>query len=628
MPSTYEVGAVFRITDEASAVLQRIASQFRELNALIDDAKASLSSLASTRLAGLTGRIGKVGEALTSLSAAADKSTGSVVSGLGSIDAAAVASIDSLKALKAQIAEVGATSRASLGGGAPAGIRARGAGAAGGGGGLHFGRMELLRLPGGSSISLPGGPALAAAAAGAFGVYEAGEVEDAIFQLRYHLGLPATTAVHDQLRDIIGNSMSQTGFSLTSVIEAAKTEARMFKGTPGGGLDVMPEMMRAAAVEARLKGTGLEEAMQSFIGLAHMTKQYGPEQIAKLAPAFAFLSASNPSSLGSMERAASYAVPILQSGLDIDPATSLLLGTVLTRAGATNTKSGTWLRNLALNAMPGTSLMSKTAFIKHEDALKALGLVDSSGKPIWFTDGKPDLLKLLGIAGDNAAKIPLTERAAYEKQLFGAQGYGAFALLSDPAVMQQIKSLGAEMNSAEFKNRYASFMQDYSAASPIQQMRQTWADLQNVLIDVGTVALPPVTSFLKDLDQGAKDSARQINTLVSALNSLAGPISAAVGAISGAVKGLFNAGPSIGNPPPGSWPPAPHLPRPTGPLGYYGPPPGGQAVTVHTALNVDGRKLAEATSTHLAELYTHPTQAPYSDSYLGYAAPDYNFATG
>jgi hypothetical protein len=41
--------------------------------------------------------------------------------------------------------------------------------------------------------------------------------------------------------------------------------------------------------------------------------------VKKLAPAFAFLSTANPSSLSSMERAAGYAVPLLQSGLDIDP---------------------------------------------------------------------------------------------------------------------------------------------------------------------------------------------------------------------------------------------------------------------------------------------------------------------
>ena len=65
-----------------------------------------------------------------------------------------------------------------------------------------------------------------------------------------------------------------------------------------------PEMLMAAATEAKLKGTSLQESMQALIGLSHMTKEYSPEQIKKLAPVFAFLSAANPASLGGIERAA------------------------------------------------------------------------------------------------------------------------------------------------------------------------------------------------------------------------------------------------------------------------------------------------------------------------------------
>ena len=297
----------------------------------------------------------------------------------------------------------------------------------------------------------------------------------------------------------------------------------MFKGTPGGGVDVLPEMLRAAATEARLKGTSLEESMTALIGLAHMTKEYNPEQIKKLVPAFAFLSASNPASLGGIERAASYAVPILQSGLDIDPLQTLLLGTALTRAGATNTKSGTWLRNMALAAMPGTSLMSQIAFKKHEEALGALGLVDKDDQPTWFTDGKPDLIKMLGIASQHAGEIPLTKRAAYEKQLFGAQGFGGFALLADPAVKQQVAALGAEMNSSEFKARYGNFMTDYAGGSPVQQTRQTWADLENVLMDLGQVALPPVLLGLRGLDVVLKEIDAALKAFPFLSNFISGP---------------------------------------------------------------------------------------------------------
>jgi hypothetical protein len=128
-----------------------------------------------------------------------------------------------------------------------------------------------------------------------------------------------------------------------------------------------------------------------------------------------------------------------------------LLGTAPTRAGATSTKSGTWLREMALRAMPGTSMMSKMAYKKHEGALKEVGLVDNDHKPTWFTDGKPDLLKMLDIAGANAQKIPIERRAAYQE------------------------------------------------GSTVQAARTGMATFNNTMMDLGQIALPAVNKGLGDL---------------------------------------------------------------------------------------------------------------------------------
>jgi hypothetical protein len=419
--------------------------------------------------------------------------------------------------------------------------------------------------------------------------------------------------------------------------------------------------------------------MKSLVGLAHMTKTYDPDAIKKLAPVFSFLSTANPQSLSSIERAAGYAVPILQSGLEIDPVQSLLMGTALTRAGATSTKSGTWLRELALRAMPGTSLVSKTAFEKHETALKALGLVDDRGRPTWFTDGKPDLFKLTEIAGANAGKIPLTERAGIERQLFGAQGSGAFALLTDPAVRQQVQSLRGEMDSPEFRNRYASFMSDYAKQSPVQQFRTTLADFQNVLMDIGTTVLPSVTGALRDF-KSALDSIRSIlpgpsdgrsgdkwsvgTTAIegaaagavvgsffpgvgtvggAALGGVTGAAMAAihnfgvsaagagtqssgaaenVNKLTGAITGLGAAAAGAGGVFPGGTSRAPEAKR----MRFLqGPPQKDKPIQISMALDIDGRTLAQAISDQIDNLYGFPTGAPAADGSSRYFAGDHNF---
>ena len=378
-----------------------------------------------------------------------------------------------------------------------------------GGGGRGRGHGPLNVYP--TGIPVPGGhlhmrgsnAALLGGGTLAYGIYEAARLEDQVAMSLWHAQMPPTAENKKRFSDIIKDSMITTGLPMEDVGRAVQNELRMFRGTPGGGLDVLPEMLKAAAVEARVKGSSLEESMTSLIGLAHMTKSYDPAAIKKLAPVFAFLSSSNPASLSSIERAAGYAVPMLQSGLEVDPLQTLLLGTALTRAGATNTKSGSWLREMALRAMPGTSLMSRKAYEKHEEALSAFGLVDKDGKPTWFDErGKPDLIKMLDIAGSHAAGIPLTKRAAYERALFGAQGGGGFALLADPKVHEQIANLKKEMPG--FVQQYPNFLDMYKHESPVQQARVDFAELKTILIDIGETALPPVVSALRGLNDVLK----------------------------------------------------------------------------------------------------------------------------
>jgi hypothetical protein len=111
---------------------------------------------------------------------------------------------------------------------------------------------------------------------------------------------------------------------------------------------------------------------------------------------------------------------------------------------------------------------------------------------------------MLDIAGGRAASIPIEKRAAYERALFGAQGGGGFALLADPAVRQQVTSLRAEMESDDFKNRYASFTEAYRLGSPVQQARVDLAEFNVVMMDLGSHVLPPVTQALRDFSEAMK----------------------------------------------------------------------------------------------------------------------------
>lgn len=639
MITSFEVGAVFKIINEASPALRTILRQVRELRAEIDRVKANMAGLGKDLApAGLSAAVAET-QALAGAWREVAIQSNSARRALGSAATAA------RTAGGAGVPPVGVGRGGGRGRHQP-GFMAR----VGGGAGAHVGGPSIA-VPGGSHVNFRGGAAAAAGLLG-YGAYEAAEMEDAVFQLIYHSGVQNTEGNRTKFRKILQDSMVESGYGLHDIAESAKQEIRMFQGTPGGGIDVLPEMLRAATIESRLKGERPEESMKALIGLAHMTKQYDPEAIKKLAPAFAFLSTANPSSLGSIEKAAGYAVPILQSSLDIDPMQSLLLGTALTRAGATSTKSGTWLREMAIRAMPGTAIFeSEKKAERHDELLKRLGLLDDQDKPTWFSNGRPDIMKMLDIAGTNLEKIPLTERAGVERKLFGAQGSGGLALLSDKAVHDQIIALRKEMESDEFKNRYSSFQSRYNSEVTAQSARTALQEFNITMMDVGAHVLPSVNSALKDF-KAALEAVRSVipgaggegSMGKRALEGMAA--GAAAGAVSGALGGPVGvlggalAGGALGT----AYGFMESLPKTksdkdgdefvkalkesaaqsaTGELGYFA---GRQSQKpINFSLNIDGKALARAVIESASAGSDFPTQAPAADGLGQFYGGDHNF---
>jgi hypothetical protein len=372
-------------------------------------------------------------------------------------------------------------------------------GAGGGGGGSSRNILGFRPSP----LSVPGGhihgsnAAMAGMGAIGYGAYLEAEIEDATAQAMYHLHKyddETRKKIHENITGALGS-----GFSVKDISHSILDMARLFKGTPGGGMDIMPELLQSATTEARLKGTSLDEATKAFVGLAHMTKEYTPEEIRKLIPYFSFLSTAAPGSLGSMERAFSYAVPTLQSGLGMDPDQIMLAGVAMQRAGVTNTKSGTWLRSLAEYA--ARPVMEGKG--KNIDQLVALGLADESGELLWKNaQGKLDLDRLLEIAGPRALAMRPEDRLATEEKVFKERGTGAFSILSDPKVLEQMNALKKEY--PDFHADFENWKQYYGKESPVQLGRETWGDLQRILIDIGQNVLPPFVGALRTLDEVLK----------------------------------------------------------------------------------------------------------------------------
>ena len=197
--------------------------------------------------------------------------------------------------------------------------------------------------------------------------------------------------------------------------------------------------MPYAALEAKLKGVSLPEAMQAFVGLAHQANAYTTAQATPLFESMLQASLTTHASLGQITRASSYVLPGLHAAGG-DPSQVLAVLATMMQAGILNTKSGTWVNNLALNALPnslGSGLFSNK---KQNEALHILGLYKGN-EAQFYKDGKFDLLKEISIIAEAAKKLKPLEFTAATRSAFGIQGQRAAALFSQSAVLHNLDTL-------------------------------------------------------------------------------------------------------------------------------------------------------------------------------------------
>jgi hypothetical protein len=76
------------------------------------------------------------------------------------------------------------------------------------------------------------------------------------------------------------------------------------------------------------------------------------------------------------------------------------------------------------------------------------------------------------------------------------KGSGAFSVLSDPKVAEQMKLMQGEMQNPENINRVRNFMTVYGEQSTLQNARQSMQTFNVLMADIGDKALPMVNNAL------------------------------------------------------------------------------------------------------------------------------------
>lgn len=529
MISSLEVGALFKIVDDASPALQRIASELKEVQAQIEKTKAAFTSLARTSFAGVSDRLIAMNNELKGMgdvaAGAADKMALSFDRATGLMSMSLTRVAEQMATLKAENAGLTFPTPGAGLGAVPISSRRSAASGTGldgdethvGGRGGLFGRLRGgvrvndrgLRPEG--SFHLPT-PALGAVAAVGYGMYEEAEIEDQVARmiLTGQMNTEARmtgTSLFKRIRDTLQTISSETGYSPKVVGDAMLGVERQFAGLPlDKRIQIEQTIAPFAAAEARLKETGFGESFEALVGLSHMTGTYDPLKLPELMRQFSYASLITPAGIPQFRNAISYAMPMLHAGLDMDPGSVMFLTAMMQTAGITSTKSGTWLRSFFERAEP--PLGDTPADLRRLSALQDMGLVDASRHQTWMrtgSDGKTDWDKSIITLADTinkwTSKTDAATRISDLRDAFGERGGGFGALMNLPEFIGQFPRLEQAMRQFKGGSDVLGYLTDNS---PVMQTNKALADFQNVLMDIGAIALPGATNALKNLDVTVK----------------------------------------------------------------------------------------------------------------------------
>lgn len=483
----YAISVVAKLEDGVTPALLRIIESLERANALMLDFAANIRRLSSSSLT-----IGRnLEKAAAGATALGDASAG-LTRASYILDTMAASSADVARNLSA------------------ANAAGRNLGRTPPGGGIAFRAARPSEEDGAAPRALRT-TAMAGLGALGYGVYENARLTDTITRAVMTDGTPPAgqAAAVAAYRARIMSEAPKYGYAahgLGDFAEAYLSASRLLRGmSDSERMSIIDSVLPYAAQEAFLKKISLQESLSAFIGAAHMAGAYTPQDIRHILPALINTSLATNASMTRIENAAGYAVPILRTGLDIDPAKVFTMVALMQRAGIQNTKAGTWIADLFMNAVPGNFGAGLFHNTKQVSAMRALGLLDAHNHLTYLDkQGRLDPLLFIDRLATGLSKLDPIARAAALKQIFGTQGARAAALLSDDKVRAMLPMLEAAIKELENpKIARQQALQD----NPAAQAHQVITNAQLAITNATATFMGPVNAALSALAPATAESA-------------------------------------------------------------------------------------------------------------------------
>lgn len=426
---------------------------------------------------------------------------------------------------------------------------------------LFAAKLRALKATALIGAGLIGGGAVIAAPF-VYAISKAAELQKHMIAVQTATG--ATTQELNNMRAAIEHISAQTIFSNVQVAEMAKTIATGTGLSEKKVQDILPVYARFADVQYLMKGSPYDESVKDAIRLAHTAQHYDAESLAKYLDLLTKVSLVVPGNLSEVGHALKYSQGLSKTALGMDDTNSVMLVALLNRLGFAGSRGGTNLIAAMSRSIPGI-FGSGLLKGKSAEALKDMGMVDEKGQSKALVDGKFDAMTWMKLLADFVhkefqTKAPDAARQNIMKDFqhgFGTQGGRVVSLLSSPQALEQLSQLSEKF--AKMPG-VVSMQEKFKSQSVEQQFFNAKTNLTSLFTELGYTLLPAASKGLVafnnsitkliDLVRGHQDAVRRFSIgmlSVAGLSLVGGIITMVVSGLKGLliVLRLFTIVPAI-----------------------------------------------------------------------------------
>lgn len=513
--NSFEVGAVFTIKDQSTAILREMAAQIERIETLTKSATQALTEFGKgVRIGGLVSRMNALGESMTTVAAKSAELKSSFASDFETINAGLFSTVTMARELAAAMSEVGAAgvamSRSVAG--------ASGGGGGGGGGGGR--RRSMLGRVGAMGVPLGGMGALAAGVT-LYGSMKGGaELDQYAKQTLINLGIDPDS---DQGKSLYPEFMGAfTKQSTGTIVDAPKVAESYALGSQvagyrgGEGAKQLLDVGRFVTITAELAkqdklADDIADTSRQLYEFTHMVGEYGPDDVRKRGDEAFAAAKFGGRSLKSVLTGAQYFIP-LAKGLGIDPDESIKDMGYLFQQGFSSQRTGTGIRSIVLSALGkdiNTPLSSQLASVRssfeHElnqrgeahhsarettkdlkmKAYRDVGLVDESGRSTLDDNGRFNMKKLFELLQEFGATHK--DRVEAEKQLATIFDKTALPTMSNIAFGKDRYDVYGKQFTEYMKQGGTEYEQKKQAEGQLQQWQQLEANTFTLFSNLGNI---------------------------------------------------------------------------------------------------------------------------------------------